>query len=228
MIFSILLPETCRLCGVITRKKYLCSGCLPRIKFVREPWCPVCGSPFQGATPSHPCPQCLKDPPAFHWHRSSVEYHELVAPLFHRYKYRAGFDLVPLFLGWMGRYAEMIRGTDYLIPVPLSMKRLRERTYNQSLELARALSKVTGIPVLPHSLRKTKHTPPQTQLSREERKLNLKGAFTWVGREKIEGKKVVFIDDVFTTGSTLSECAFVLSEFKPKLVGALTCGITVS
>lgn len=114
------------------------------------------------------------------------------------------------------------------MPVPLSTDRLRKRTFNQSLELARALSKATQIPVSVHALRKVRKTPPQTSLSRKERLENLKRAFVWTGGQKsIEGKKIVLVDDVFTTGGTLSACAKVLKSEKAATVGAVTIAFNV-
>lgn len=226
-ILSILFPENCRLCGSITSEKiYLCPSCTSRITFISEPHCTVCGSPFQGHTHSHSCARCLKKAPEFNWHRSSTVYSDQVARLVHGLKYGAKLDVLNLFGDWLMMHHEIVQGSDFLIPVPLSPDRLRKRTYNQSLEIARNLSRRTGVPVLVQGLQKNKITSTQTTLKRSERLANLKGAFTWAGNQNLEGKKVILIDDICTTGSTLSECARTLQLQNPREVGALTIALT--
>lgn len=226
-IISIFFPENCRLCGSITsEKKYLCPSCTSQICFISEPHCTVCGIPFQGETHSHPCARCLKNAPEFSWHRSRTVYSDQVAHLVHGLKYGAKLDVLNLLGDWLMHYQYLLEGSDFLIPVPLSIDRLRGRTYNQSLELARNLSRRMGIPVLAQGLQKNKVTPPQTTLARAERLQNLKGAFIWTGNQNLEGKKVVLIDDICTTGSTLSECARTLQLQNPREVGALTIALT--
>lgn len=105
-----------------------------------------------------------------------------------------------------------------LIPVPLDNKKLKTRGYNQSEELAKELSKILKIPVFSDVLIKTKNTPPQMELSKLEREKNLINAFCVRNSEKISGKKIFLVDDVYTTGSTMEQCATVLRENKAKSV----------
>jgi ComF family protein len=113
-----------------------------------------------------------------------------------------------------------LSGINGIVPVPLSMKRLRERGFNQSLLIARIVSKEKGIPMLIDILLKEKETPPQTGLSAKERLSNLKGAFEVKGN--IEGMRLLLVDDVMTTGATITECAKVLMKAGAKEVIALT------
>lgn len=109
-----------------------------------------------------------------------------------------------------------------LIPVPLDTKKLKTRGYNQSEELANELSKILKIPVFSDVLLKTKNTPPQMELSKQEREKNLINAFCVRNSAKISGKKIFLVDDVYTTGSTMEQCATVLRENKAKSVWGIT------
>lgn len=109
---------------------------------------------------------------------------------------------------------------DGIVPVPLSMKRLRERGFNQSLLIARIVSEEKGIPMLIDILLKKKETPPQTELSAKERLSNLKGAFEVKGN--IEGMRILLVDDVMTTGATVTECSKELIKAGAKEVIVLT------
>ncbi|ESP62901.1 Competence protein F, phosphoribosyltransferase domain, protein YhgH [Smithella sp. ME-1] len=114
--------------------------------------------------------------------------------------------------------------TDYslIIPVPLHIKRLRERGFNQSLILARAIGKKRQIPVNFSLLKRRKFTTTQTGSNRNERKQNIKGAFEVSDKNKIKGENVILIDDVYTTGATVNECAKTLIEAGVRKISALT------
>lgn len=183
---------------------------------------------YEDTTPlSHPCFHCTRESPAFDWHRSCANYDEPVNTLLYGYKYSSHLDLKRLFVEWMvNRNRKLLEGTDYLIPVPLARQRLKMRTYNQSLELAKGIARQVGGKVLYSSIVKVRETPPQTGLKRSERIDNLRGAFTWSDKKNyLEGSKVILIDDVYTTGSTLSACARVLRRQRPREIGALTIAI---
>lgn len=225
-ILNFVFPQACRVCNLLlSESHHICENCLSQIKWIRGALCLVCGTPFESQeTLSHPCAECLKKPPSFTSHRSLVYYSDPVRQLIHRYKFKSQLDLIPLFCSWiLQEQKALLEKIDYLIPVPLSRIRLKKRTYNQSLELARTLSQISGIPFLVHSLIKIQETPPQTGLSRTERIRNLKGAFLWRDEKvDIKDKNILLIDDVFTTGSTLATCASVLKIFKPHEIHGLT------
>jgi competence protein ComFC len=109
---------------------------------------------------------------------------------------------------------------DGLVPVPLSIRRLRERGFNQSLLIARVISKNIRIPLLMDTLLKVRETPPQTGLSAKERLLNLKNAFVVKGN--VEGLRLFLVDDVMTTGATVTECSKQLLKAGAKEVVVLT------
>lgn len=131
----------------------------------------------------------------------------------HRWKYEGKTSLTPFFGQWMAE--GLLRFWDppcfdVLIPVPLHVKRLRERGFNQALLLAREVSRRTGISYQKRVLRKKKPTVPQVNLSGVDRERGIRGVFHLVGSEKLEGKSVLLIDDVYTTGATVNECAKIL------------------
>lgn len=114
---------------------------------------------------------------------------------------------------------------DYLIPVPLHYTRIKKRGYNQSEEIAKEISKKRGLPVLKNLLLRTRETTPQSTLQKEARLLNIKNAFginKFSNYRKLAGKKFVVVDDVFTTGSTINECAKVLHALEPSSIKAVT------
>lgn len=225
-LLSIILPQTCSACSqIIKSTQHLCETCDGQIRRVQDPCCTRCGLPFIAFSgPMHPCYHCLTDIPTYNWHRSTVLYRDPVNNLIHKFKYKAQTNLISLFSDWMvSSYGDCLSNVDYLIPVPLARRRLKKRSFNQSLELARLLSRQKGIALLVHSLQKIRETPTQMGLKRKERKKNLKGAFTWQDKKNvIKDKRVLLIDDVFTTGSTLDACAQVLRKQQPKWIGAMT------
>jgi ComF family protein len=109
-----------------------------------------------------------------------------------------------------------------MIPVPLHIRRLRERGFNQALLLVRELSKRMGIPYQERALKKIKDTPVQIALKKRERRKNLRGAFQVKDREAIRGKAIVLVDDVYTTGATINECSRTLLKAGAKQVAVLT------
>lgn len=111
---------------------------------------------------------------------------------------------------------------DVLIPIPLSRKKLKSRGFNQSEEIAKKLSKELEIPVIADCLIKIKETPAQTELSREERRENIKGAFEIKEKEKVQDKKILLVDDFYTTGATMEEAARILKEAGAKEVWGIT------
>ena len=117
---------------------------------------------------------------------------------------------------------EEIWQNSILMPVPIHSKKLRERGYNQSEELAKELSKVLNVPIVSNVLVKIKNTEPQMKLSKSEREKNLEGVFAIKNPEKIRDKKVFLVDDVYTTGSTMAECAKTLKKSGVKTVWGIS------
>jgi ComF family protein len=143
----------------------------------------------------------------------------------HRWKYQGKITLTSFFGEWMteGIYHYWDPNLfDLLIPVPLHPQRLRERGFNQALLLVRELSRRTGIPHRKRVLQKRKLTIPQVNLSGIEREKEVRGSFHVIGREEVEGKTILLVDDVYTTGATVNECSKVLVAAGAERVDVLT------
>ena len=149
------------------------------------------------------CGQCLKKTPPFSKVIPYGLYEGVLAEAINQFKFY-GLNRLSRPLGMLLIHLDIPRA-DGIVPVPLSIKRLRERGFNQSLLIARVVSKMTGIPLFMDTLVKKKDTLPQIGLSAKERLLNLKNAFTV--EENIRDRRLLLIDDVMTTGATVRECS---------------------
>lgn len=215
---DLLFPERCLFCDSICKEPG-CQICAETIKFISPPFCKVCGIPFKSdAVQSHTCGECMEKRPHFSWARGVLVYNDTTAKAIHRFKY--GHDTT--YSGPLGLMIAdyPLEGFDLVIPVPLHIKRLRERGFNQSLLLAKAIGKRRGIPVDPFTLKRSKWTEPQVNLSKRDRKMNVKGAFDIY--KDVGGKRILLVDDVYTTGATVSECSKVLKKNGAKEVCILT------
>lgn len=187
----------------------LCKTCAAALEPVND--CPVCGA--LGARGL--CAACLKGP--LSCCRFAFYYEEGVRRLVMRYKFSGEKYLARALAPYL--LPLLPTGFGLLVPVPLHKKRLRERGYNQAAELARVLSAESGLPFC-EALVKTRATRVQSGLSREERLHNLADVFA-AGKE-VAGQRVILIDDVFTTGATLSACAAALLAAGAEKTAALT------
>jgi len=142
------------------------------------------------------------------------------------FKYRGyrvlGKDLSRFLLDSLGNNEELWWGIDALVPVPLHPKRKRERGYNQAFILARELAKLKGLEVMKKNLIRVEYRPPQTLMEFQNREKNIKDAFALRNGEEIEGKTILLVDDVYTTGATLKECSTVLKRGGAKEIRAVT------
>lgn len=193
-----------------------CPDCLTALDLISEPYCPLCGIPFVAEnTTSHLCGDCLGGVHSFDRARAAGFYQGLIREVIHRFKYGGQTFLVkPLARMLVEPAKDLIRlhRIDTIIPVPLHYKRLRQRGFNQASLLARSLGSLLHIPVDYFSLKRTRWTDPQIGLSRNQRAGNVKGAFSLKSAEKIKGKGILLLDDVFTTGETVNQCVGVLKK----------------
>ena len=183
-----------------------------RVSFIGEPLCDGCGAPFEYETGVR-CAACLARPRAFDRARAALLYDDASRDLILQFKHADRTDLAGLFAGWIGRAAEdLLRDADAIAPVPLHRSRLLARRYNQAAEIARPLARRHRIAYLPDLLTRAKRTESQAGKSGAARRRNVAGAFsTRIGpRRRIEGQRVLLIDDVLTTGATAEACARVL------------------
>jgi ComF family protein len=194
----------------------LCVACGQGLVRNAGPKCSICGRPFPAGTrPDHWCEPCLRKPPFYEALGAPYAYEGTVANVILRFKYggmaRAAAVLGPLLadfaVGWLKDAPEGV-----VMPVPLHTKRLKQRGYNQSLMLARYVAARLSAELDYGSLKRLKHTPPQAGLNREERRKNMKGAFFLERPQTVEGRTILLVDDVATTGETLNECARILKK----------------
>ncbi len=222
-------PRECVHCGVLLdyrNRDYLCPGCREQLETVGEPVCDCCGRSLAGPARLRPtCPACRKNPPAFRRARSAVLFSGAGQSLVKAYKYSAnpylsGPVLELLAAGWERWYGE----TEYhrIVPVPLHPRKVRERGFDQSAILAAGLSRRTGIPGDRKSLVRIRYTGTQTRLSRRARRENIRGAFRVRGAERVRGASILLVDDVYTTGATVGECAAALRAAGAETVDVLT------
>jgi ComF family protein len=224
---DLLLPARCLGCGVrVAAQGALCAGCWGRLTLLGPPWCAACGRPFELASAAAAvCAACAARPPLQGRVRSALAYDDGSRSLILRFKHGDQIHAAGAYGTWMVRAgAELLADADLLVPVPLHRWRLFARRYNQAALLAFAVARCTGVETCPDLLVRRRRTPPQGGLSRDGRWRNVAGAFAVRPHRlpQVEGRRIVLVDDVFTTGATLGECARVLVRAGAARVDALT------
>lgn len=186
------------------------------LHFITPPLCNACGLPFGFDMPGEAlCGACLEHEPSFDRARAACAYNDASRKLVLAFKYGDNLHAINTLVPWMLRAGEgMIAACDIIAPVPLHGRRLRERKFNQSALLAAGIAKRSNKLCQLDLLTRTRHTPPQKGLNAKERNLNVKDAFAV--KEKllpmIKDKTILLVDDVYTTGATLNECAKILKD----------------
>jgi ComF family protein len=227
MLADLLYPATCSGCGVVTgAQRSLCPACWGGIRFIERPYCEVLGSPFSHDLGSGiVSAEAIADPPVFDRLRSAAIHHGVVRDLVLGLKYRDRTDLAPMMSAWMMRASDgTVAACDAIVPVPLHRARLFFRKYNQAAELARHLAGLSGKPLLAATLLRVKRTTQQVGLGARARQDNVRGAFAIAeGRAgDIFGRRIVLVDDVYTTGATVSAAVRVLKRAGAADVTVLT------
>ena len=226
---ELIFPTRCMTCGTVLDYQAIpvfCADCFSKIKFIQSPLCPCCGIPFETAAGSdHLCSDCIDAAPVFTVARSVGCYENVLLDAIHQFKYR-GKTATGKSLGkLMAEFSYpgfSIADYSLIIPVPLHLKRLRERGFNQSVILAREIARSFSVPLDFMTLKKHIHTDPQVSLGKKEREKNVRGAFTVKRENTIKNESILLVDDVYTTGSTLKECARVLKNHGAREVAAIT------
>ena len=223
---DVILPPQCPVTGErLAEPGLLSAKGWAALSFIDDPVCARCGAPFahnhgEGAE----CAACIAEPPSYDSARAAVLYDEASHGLIVSFKHADRTELADLFGRWLARAgAPYLREGSVVMPTPLHRRRLLARRYNQAASLASALARRTGAPLLQDALVRTRATPPQKALSASARKRNVSGAFA-VRPERLQdvkGAQVVLIDDVLTTGATLSACARALKKAGAARVDAL-------
>jgi ComF family protein len=232
-ILDFVYPQPCAICEKHLKREErdVCKACWNSLVTLPDPFCPYCRSFYEpGDTKCSFCESAgrtIQDHKVF-MVRSLGRFDDYYKELIHRFKYR---KKIPLGKRLAQRLGESVNGdsdfliSDFLIPVPLHKSRYRERGFNQSEILAEEISKITGLSVLKNALKRKKNTKDQTNLSPRQREENVRGAFVVTQPEMINGKKIILVDDVITTGATLSECARMLKQAGVEKILGMTIAV---
>lgn len=206
-IVRAILPHHCALCGTGTLNQLLCTSCDADLPHYRAPACPICALP----TPDgQVCGACLQHPPTFDRTLAAFSYHFPVDRLLHAFKYSGNLALTEILAEPLAQLAAGHPKPDLLMPMPLHPGRIKERGFNQSLEIARLISRWLDIPLTADACQRTRDTPTQAGLKWKERRRNVRGAFAC--DLDLSGKKIAVLDDVMTTGATLNEISRILKS----------------
>lgn len=214
---ALLYPEVCQLCEqqrATPEAGFVCSKCWSKVRFIKPPFCERCGLPYAGEiTTAFECANCREMKLEFCSARSAVTARGVVLEAVHRYKYQRAlwFEafLVDLFL------REAVPGLrdqqwDLIVPVPLHATKYREREFNQAERLASHLAHALTLPLNTNLVCRVLPTRTQTLLTKKQRAENVQRAFAARAGRRLNGERVILVDDVLTTGATTSACAGVL------------------
>lgn len=220
LILDILFPKFCFICN--KEGNYLCEDCFSLIDIFDRQYCPFCYPPkvvIDGKT----CPHCRKSKNLSGLYCAASYDNLIVKKLINKFKYEPyvkelSIVLSSLIINYLVNLnnsvnQQIITDKNFVfIPVPLHKKKLKQRGFNQAEEIAKCLSGILKIPIFGNVLAKTKSTSPQVELEKIKRQENVKSVFSCQNPELIFNKKILLVDDVFTTGATLEECAKILKQ----------------
>ena len=229
------LPVHCSNCSSLLTDDpipHFCSDCWNAISLMSDARCARCDRPFPSSiataySPNHVCQPCAERPPSY---TKAWTLYPYLPPLQHAirlFKYQGKVSLAAPLADLMIARLPPLDSVDVIIPVPLHIQKLREREFNQSLLLADLIGRRLAVPVVYTNLVRTVPTPAQTTLSRKSRHKNLRRAFAVRRPDAIANKRILLIDDVFTTGTTVNECAKTLRRAGSADVFALTLSRTM-
>ncbi len=227
-LLDLCFPPRCLGCGVLLPapgRFFFCLCCGENLVPIREPICTCCGRMLRSAAGGNRlCGLCLAGNRHFDLARALFLYKGPLLPPLHAFKYLGDRSCLSSFAAAMERwpFGADLGEIDWLLPVPLAAGRLRERGFNQALELARALFPAWRARIRIDLLRRVGERPPQTSLAGAARRRNVKGVFEAEASESLRGKTVLLVDDVYTTGATVSECARVLRRAGAGMVRVFT------
>lgn len=224
---DVVLPPACPGCGALAGGHgALCAECWGKVHFIEKPFCPILGTPFSyDMGEDIVSAEAIADPPRFDRARAAVLFDDLSRNLVHGLKYRDRTDLAKMMARWMLRASDgHVEACHAIVPVPLHRWRLLSRRYNQSAELARALAGLSGRPMLAGALLRRRRTKQQVGLAARQRRENVRNAFVVPERSiaDVAGRRIVLVDDVYTTGATVDAATRALQKAGAAEVTILT------
>ena len=225
-LHDLLFPPQCLCCEQrleTSRPPLVCSACREGLRSISSPLCATCGIPFATGV-DHLCGVCIKKNYFFDYARSAMFYQPPVSNLLLALKFSNTTSTVASLkkLAEESGALSLFTVPDIIIPVPLHVTRLRERGFNQALMLARHCFPQWRRVIRSTVLVRNRATTPQSSLSGQQRRQNLKGCFQLTRSGLLAGKRILLVDDVFTTGSTINECSRILRREKPKRIEVFT------
>ena len=224
---DVLLPPQCAVCGAeVESEGVLCPRCWPEVNLLGPPQCAACGAPFPfDMGDAALCGACARERPPFDRARAVMAYGDVSRKMILAFKHGDRTDIAPALGRWLARAGgPLIADADVVAPVPLHWTRLFRRRYNQAALLARVVGRESGLEVIADALVRRRRTRPQGRMGPAERRRNLKGALKANPRRlaKLHGKRVLLIDDVYTTGATAAASAKALLKAGATAVDVLT------
>ncbi len=226
-LIDLLMPNHCVSCKTV-QSEGLCHKCVQQVVYLKDNFCPICGRPHKDEKNNLLCPHCIGDKPKFLFCRSAFSYDGPIKDALHHLKFEGRSDLAgplaKLLIQYIDRHCPEVKysGFDRVASVPVGKKKMAKRGYNQAAIFAEALSKRLAIPNGADILVRVKETKPQFNLNREERLQNLDGAFAVQNHHLVAGQRLLLVDDIFTTGATVTECTRVLLQAGAKKVSVIT------
>ncbi len=233
-LLGIFFPPACLVCGREIDSPGLCDDCKKNVTSIRPPFCTKCGRPFPSDRGvSHICHDCIRGRNRFVMARAVFEYRGAIGKLIQGFKFGDRVSLASYFSDELHKLYNTHHSTlgmadiAAIIPVPLSDRRLKHRSYNQTVLIAAGLAGRLSVPLYQDVIEKIKETPPQSRLSAERRHENVKHAYRAVDSHALTGKPVLLVDDVITTGATVNACAAALRKAGIRQVYVLALAMRV-
>ncbi|MBE5963146.1 MAG: ComF family protein [Lachnospiraceae bacterium] len=218
---ELIYPRRCPICReiVLPKGSYICTRCRQKVTLVTQPSCMKCGKPLAIAGQEY-CYDCVRHEHHYKRGFAVYVYDDVMRQSLGDFKFRGKKEYGDFFAQEIvSRYGKQIKqiGPDYLVPIPLHPAKRRKRGYNQAEILARKIGETLGIPVIPNLLKRNRNTIPQKTLDDKERLKNLRRAFSFgtglkCSDEGLRNIKIMLVDDIYTTGSTIEACTNVLNK----------------
>ncbi len=228
-IVDYILPPRCLSCTEMTNSKEdFCPNCWKKIDFITKPYCLICGCRLDiSILENMCCAKCVQYKPSYDFSRSLVKFNEHSKKIIHAFKYQDKTILAKTFAKLLcKRYYSEVKEVDLITPVPMNRFKRLFRMYNPALIMALEISKILQKPVYPDILIKSRWTKSQTFLSKKAREKNLANSLIFNKKYQIVGQKILLIDDVLTTGTTINKCASILKDAGVKSTYVMTIAMT--